>query len=192
VQTVVVVGVGALGSHVVQFLRAAGVKLKAIDFDRVESKNVLSQFHAKNSVGQNKTVAIQKAMQFLWGFKVEGVPHKLTADNATELLRGADLVLDCLDNGEARRQVQHVVRKLDLQCLHGALAADGLLGRVIWDDRFRIDDEEPGQAATCEDGAHLPFIGMVSAYLARSAQAYLDSGRRLSFQVYPSGAATLL
>ena len=107
-RTVVVVGVGALGSHTVQFLRSAGVKLKVIDFDRVETKNTLSQFHAKNSVGKNKTVALQQVMQFLWGVKLDGVPHKLTVDNATELLRGADLVLDCLDNGEARRQVQHV------------------------------------------------------------------------------------
>lgn len=187
-KNVTIVGIGALGSHVVQFLRN-DVKLKVIDYDRVEQKNVLSQFHARNSVSKSKVQALQQVMNFLWGIKVEVVPHKLVADNASQLLGGADLIIDCLDNGEARRLVQGYARDHKVPCLHGALAADGQMGRVIWDEDFNIDDESAG-AATCEDGEFLPFIGMTATYTARAAQEFLSSGKKMGFQVYPKGSAS--
>lgn len=188
---VVIVGVGALGSHVVQFLRSTEVTLKVIDFDRVEQKNVLSQFHGKPHVSKSKVQALAQSMNMLWGVKIETNPHKLTADNVVNMLGDADLIIDCLDNGEGRRVIQRYVQAEDVPCLHGALAADGAMGRVIWDEYFRIDDGASG-AATCEDGDFLPFIGMVSTYLARSAQEFLATGKKLNFQVYPLSAATQL
>lgn len=184
---VVVVGVGALGSHVVPLLRNAA-QLKVVDFDRVEQKNTLSQFHARNSVGKNKTQALQQAVNFLWGVKVNTVPHKLTADNAEQILGGADLVLDCLDNGGGRRVIQSFVRENKIPCLHGALAADGAFGQVIWDDDFNIDDDAEG-GATCEDGEHLPFINLVSSYMARAAQEYLQSEKQMGYQIFPKGSS---
>jgi len=184
---VTVVGVGALGSHVVQLLRNDAT-LKVIDHDRVEQKNTLSQFHARNSVGKSKVQALQQAVNFLWGIKIEAVPHKLVADNAKQVLGGADLILDCLDNGDARRVIQGFVRDQGVPCLHGALAADGQLGRVVWDEDFSIDDTTAG-AATCEDGEHLPFIGMTASNMARAAQEFLKSGKKIGFQVYPKGAS---
>jgi hypothetical protein len=193
VARVVIVGVGALGSHLVQFLRAEpAANLFVVDFDRVEQKNTLSQFHARNSVGKNKVQALQQAMKFLWNTTVEGTPHKLTSDNVEQVLKGADIIIDCLDNAEARTLVQSYARKHKVPCLHGALSADGQLGRVVWDESFTIDSESGSGAATCEDGEHLPFIGMAATYLARSAQEFLKSGRKLGWQVYPLSAATRL
>jgi len=189
VKRVVIVGVGALGSHVVQFLRSCEIKLKVIDFDRVEQKNVLSQFHGKTHVGKSKVQALSQIMNMMWGVKLETVSNKLTADNVEALFKGADLIIDCLDNGEGRRVIQRYVRETGVPCLHGALAADGGMGRVVWDEHFRIDDEGSG-GATCEDGEHLPFIGLASAYLARAAQEYLATGKQLNFQAFPVSAAT--
>jgi molybdopterin-synthase adenylyltransferase len=191
VRKVVIVGVGALGSHVLQFSRGLEVEFSLIDFDRIEQKNTASQFHGKPGVGKNKVQAIQQTMQLLWGLKVGGIPHKLTSENDDQLLSGADLLVDCLDNGPARRVVQGFARRTHTPCLHGALAADGVFGRVIWDEDFVIDDVDEG-AATCEDGQHLPFIVMVSSCIARSVQEFLSTGKRLSFQVTPlSGASRL-
>lgn len=191
-KTVVVVGVGALGSHVVQLLRNEAAMLKLIDFDRVERKNVLSQFHGKPSVGKLKVQGLQGTMQFLFGVATTVVPHKLAADNAHQLLGGADLVLDCLDNGAARRVVQEFARTHGVPCLHGALAAaGGGFGRVVWDDLFVIDDEAGQGAATCEGGDELPFIGLVSSVLARAAQDFLRHGRQHSYQVHGGGVVRL-
>ncbi len=188
-KNVVIVGVGALGSHVTMFLRNVDAKIKIVDFDRVEQKNVLSQFHGKPNVGKGKAASLQQTMNFLYGVKIDAVPHKLTSDNVKELLGGADLVVDCLDNGKSRRVVQDFVRAASVPCLHGGLsAAADAYGRVVWDEDFIIDDEAGVGAATCEDGGALPFIALVSSYLARAAQEYLANGRKIGFSVHSAGA----
>src|SRR5690606_29175647 len=87
---VVVVGVGALGSHVVQLGRSLPVQWKVIDDDRIEAKNLLAQFHTRLGVGKNKAQALQQAMQGMFGVKIEAIPHRLTADNTEALLGDAD------------------------------------------------------------------------------------------------------
>jgi molybdopterin/thiamine biosynthesis adenylyltransferase len=185
-KTLVVVGVGALGSHAVMFLRNAEVDIRVIDFDRVEQRNVMSQFYGKPSVGKGKAQSLQQSMNFLYGRKIDAVPHKLVENNAKELLGSADLVLDCLDNGDGRRVIQSYVRANGIPCLHGALAADGSFGSVLWDEHFVIDDVS-GTGKTCEDGEHLPFIVTVSSYLAGCAQEFLKKGRKVGFQIHPGG-----
>lgn len=184
---VVVVGVGALGSHFVLLLRNMDVQIKVIDFDRVEQRNVASQFHGKPSIGKNKGIALQQSMQFLFNRPIGVTPHKLTQDNVRELLGKADLVVDCLDNGKSRRVVQEFVRASSVPCIHGALAADGSFGRIIWDEQFVIDDEAAAGAKTCEDGEHLPFVVVTAAYLARSAQMFLRDDLKVGFSVHPGG-----
>ena len=184
---ITIIGAGALGSHLVQALRNEDVALKIVDFDRVEMKNVASQFHFKNMVGKKKIDSLKQAMQFCYGRKIEVVGNKLTADNDVQLLGGADLLIDCLDIGEARRLVQGFARANGVPCLHGALAADGGFGRVVWSDDFVIDDEGDGGAATCEDGEHLPFIEISAAYLAYAAQRFIKDGRKIGYSISPAG-----
>lgn len=181
---ITIIGAGALGSHLVQALRNEKVSFVVIDFDRVEMKNVASQFHLKGSVGKKKTQALQQAMQFCYGRKIDVVGNKLTADNDVQLLSGADLLVDCLDNGEARRLVQGFARANGVPCLHGALAANGDFGRVIWDEDFVVDDAAPG-AATCEEGEFLPFIQVVSAYLALAVQQFIQTRRKVGYSITP-------
>jgi len=184
---VAVTGVGALGSHAVMLLRNCDANILAVDFDRIERKNVLSQFHAQNAVGKNKVVALQQLMQFLFNTKIGAIPHRLVSLNASEILGGTDLILDCLDNGDSRRIVQTFARERKIPCLHGALAGGGQFGRVIWDEDFTIDDEAGEGAATCEDGEFLPFISIVSSYLAHAAQHFLKAGKKIGFQITPAG-----
>jgi len=185
---VVIVGVGALGSHLVQFLRNEDVTLTLVDFDRVETKNVSSQFHSKATVGKKTVDSIKQSMQFLYGRKVITIGNKLTKDNVSQLLGSADLVVDCLDNGESRRVIQQYVREHDIACLHGALAADGAFGRVCWTEFFIVDDEDSVGTPTCEGGEHLPFIGVVSTYLALAVQRYLREKKKIGFQIHSTGA----
>jgi len=186
-KVVTVVGVGALGSHLVQFLRSEDVSICAIDFDRVEQKNVQSQFHGKPSVGKMKASALKQSMQFMYGMKMDAKTNKLAEGNVEALLVG-DLIIDCVDNGAARRLIQDHVRAMSIPCLHGALAPDGSFGRVIWDEGFAIDDEAGQGAATCENGEFLPFIAITSAYLARSAQLFLSTNEKVGFSISPAGA----
>jgi molybdopterin/thiamine biosynthesis adenylyltransferase len=185
---ITVIGVGALGSHFVQFARNLRVQFKIVDFDRVEQKNTMSQFHAKTSVGKGKVLGLGQLTNLLWGMKLSTIPHKLTVENDKQILGESDLVVDCLDNGAARRIVQSYVRANKIPCVHGALAADAGFGRVVWDESFVIDDEPAEGVPTCEDGQHLPFITLVSGYLARSVQAFIHDESRIGYQINPKGA----
>ena len=183
---VTIVGVGALGSHLVQLLRSEEVDLTIIDFDRVEMKNVASQFHFKTSAGKNKASSLKQAMQFAYGRKIKSVGHKLTADNVSQLLGDANVLVDCLDNAEARNLVQVFAKQTGTACVHGALAAGGSFGQVLWTENFKADEAAPG-AATCEDGEFLPFINATASFLAMAIQTYLRDGKKVGYALYPAG-----
>jgi len=187
---IVIVGVGALGSHLALFARNLG-DLKVCDFDKIESKNVLSQFHTAMGKGQNKAQAIQRAFQGLFGIKLEANTNRVTKDNASVILGTPDVIIDCTDNLEARNAIAAHVRSHGIPCLHGALAADGAFARIVWDEHFTGDAEGvPGQA-TCEDGENLPFHGLVAAQMAVVIQRFLRNGYKQSFQMSHAGAIRL-
>lgn len=184
---IVICGVGALGSTAVQYLRAVGAELRLVDFDRVESKNLLAQWFVKQSLGKNKAEAIRLQLANFYGVKAEAFGVRLAATNATELLGGCDLALDCFDNADSRILLSEAARALGVPLLHGALAADGMFGLVRWDERFTADREDQAGAATCEGGEHLPMIGMLGATLARTVQDFVKSGVQHDYLVSLSG-----
>ena len=190
-KTVVIVGAGALGSHLALFARNWENPLRIVDFDKVEQKNTQAQFHSRMGLRRNKAQALQQGLQGLFGVKVEAVPHKLVKDNVAQLLSGAALVVDCTDNAAARRTIQDYVRANKIPCLHGALSADGSFGRVVWDEHFTADEEGQEGEATCEDGVTLPFFALAAAQVAVVAQKFLEDGARQSFQISPAGAVRL-
>lgn len=188
---ITIVGVGALGSHVVLALRNHDGPIRVIDDDRVEMKNVSSQLHFKNGVGKKKVDSILAVMRFGYGRELEVVGHRLAQTNAEQLLGGSSLLIDCLDNAESRKTLQAYASLRGIPCLHGALAADGSFGRVAWDENFSIDQEPGNGVPTCEDGRHLPFIAMVSGHIACSAQRFLRDGRKLGFSISPVTVQTI-
>lgn len=177
-----------MGSHLLLLSRNLKASFTLIDDDKVEMKNVMSQFHTKMGVGKNKTMAAQQTLNALFGLKVLAMPSRLTRVNVKQLLCDADLVVDCLDNAASRQVIQDFVRENNIPCLHGALDADGTYGRVVWDDQFAIDHEGQVGAATCEDGRHLPFIVWASSMLATAVQLFVEKGTRVNFQGNPSGS----
>jgi molybdopterin/thiamine biosynthesis adenylyltransferase len=156
----------------------------------VEQKNILSQFHTKMSLGKNKAKAFAQGMKGLFGVEVEAIPYKIDFTNAEVLLRDADLVIDCTDNIEARELMLDSHRRFKVPCLHGALAADGQFGRIIWSEEFKPDEAAEGEV-TCEDGEFLPFIGAVASTIAVEAQIFLKTGKKRSFQLTPGGMIRL-
>ena len=182
---ITIIGLGALGSHAALALRnVPGLKL--VDFDKVEQKNTLSQFHTKMGLRRNKAQALAQAMQGMWGVKVEVAPHKVTADNVKVILGGSSLVLDCTDNIAARSCIKQLCVAEDIPLLHAAMSADGTFAQIVWTEDF-VADAETGDGATCEDGENLPFHIVVGSFIAQTAKGFLDKGRKRNFQVSPSG-----
>ena len=188
---VVIIGVGALGSHVLLLARNWKVDLKVVDFDRVEQKNTQAQMHTRMSLRHNKALAAQKAMQGMFGLKIEAVPHKLTNENALQVLGKADLVIDCTDNIEARLVIKAFHEAKGVPTLHGALSASGDFAMVMWTEHFTPDAEGAEGQATCEDGVQLPFFAIAGAHIAQEAQRFLKDGTKRSLQVTPTSVLRL-
>jgi len=182
---VVVVGIGALGSHTILAARNWGETLAVVDFDRVEAKNTQSQFHTRMGKGKNKGLALNDALRSLFGRTLDVFPVKLNKGNQVELLGGASLVIDCTDNFEVRNIIQTICVSWGAACLHGCLSADGTLARIVWTENFVPDGEGDVSGATCEDGENLPFHMMAGSMIARVAQEFLKSGKKQSWQITP-------
>ncbi|WP_426732927.1 HesA/MoeB/ThiF family protein [Myxococcus faecalis] len=175
---IVFCGVGAIGSQAAVLCRNLEATLVFIDFDRVESKNLLAQAHVKPSVGKNKAEALKLQLLNLHGVKAESFGVRVTRDNVAALCGGADLVVDCFDNQDSRRVLSGFAREAGKPLVHGAVSADGTFGLVRWDERFRPDAEDTAGQATCEGGAHLPLLGLLAATLARGIQDFVKHGTR--------------
>jgi molybdopterin/thiamine biosynthesis adenylyltransferase len=176
-------GGGALGSHALFLARDLEHELAVVDFDRVETKNLASQWFVKQMVGKNKATALKTQLLNFYDVKLQDYTVKLTALNADAVLGPADLVVECFDNAGSRRVVQDYVRSREKPCVHGGLAANGEFGVVRWDEHFTIDDEGvPGQA-TCEGRGFLPLILRVSSSLVASLQFFLAEKRQVNWNV---------
>lgn len=186
---VVFCGVGALGSQTAMSCRNLGAELVFVDFDRVESKNVLAQAFVKQSIGKNKADALKAQMANFFGTKCEAFGVRVSDANVETLLANADLIVDAFDNAQSRAILSAFARSKNKALVHGAISADGTFGLVRWDERFTPDTEDHAGQATCEGGEHLPMIAMVASTLARAIQDFVKDGSKHDSMISLSGVS---
>jgi sulfur-carrier protein adenylyltransferase/sulfurtransferase len=98
---VLVVGLGGLGSPVMQYLAGAGVGfLGLIDADSLDASNLHRQpIYALSDVGKRKVDLARAAINAINpAVNIETHSVRFKADNALELIRAHDIVVDCSDN----------------------------------------------------------------------------------------------
>ena len=122
---VAVVGCGALGSALAEMMTRAGVgALTVIDRDYVEESNLQRQslFDEDDAArGLPKAAAAEARLKAINSeVAVRGVVADFAADNAAELLEGADLVLDGTDNFETRFLLNDVCVRGGIPWVYGA------------------------------------------------------------------------
>jgi sulfur-carrier protein adenylyltransferase/sulfurtransferase len=98
---VLIVGIGGLGSPVLQYLAGAGVgHLGLVDADTLDASNLHRQpIYALADVGRSK-VELARAAALAINPSVSVETHDLlfTSDNALDLVQAHDVVVDCTDN----------------------------------------------------------------------------------------------
>jgi len=178
---VVVVGCGALGSALSEMMTRAGVgRLTLVDRDYVEESNLQRQSlfdEADAARGMPKAAAAEaKLRRINSDVGVRGVVADLSTENADELLKGADLVLDGTDNFEARFLVNDVCVREGIPWVYGAcVGAYGLalLVRPHVSPCLRCVLEEmpaPGSGPTCDTaGVVAPIVHVVAGVQAGEA-----------------------
>lgn len=104
--TVMVIGIGGVGSYAVEALARACVgTIHLVDFDDVCVTNVNRQLHAmKGTFGKAKVEVMAERLKLV-NTKIKIVPHKrfYSKDSSEELLsHKPDFILDCIDNMTAK------------------------------------------------------------------------------------------
>lgn len=103
--SVLIVGVGGLGSPVAMYLAAAGVgKLVLTDPDTVDLTNLQRQIvHSTDTVDITKVEsAAQRLAQLNPDIAVSCIPEALNGDHLLDAVNSVDVVVDCTDNLESR------------------------------------------------------------------------------------------
>jgi adenylyltransferase/sulfurtransferase len=102
---VLLIGAGGLGSPLALYLAAAGVgTIGLVDFDVVDVTNLQRQIvHGSKDVGRPKLESARDRLKDLNPHvHVEGFETRLTSENALEIVRDFDIVIDGTDNFATR------------------------------------------------------------------------------------------
>ena len=129
---VCIAGLGGLGSPAAMYLVAAGVgHLTIIDAQRVELSNLNRQvLHWHLDVGRSKvSSAIEKLYAMNPNVKVDAKLEEITRKSVDGLIKGADVVVDGMDNYPTRYLLNEACVRARVPFVHGAV--EGLVGQLI-------------------------------------------------------------
>jgi molybdopterin-synthase adenylyltransferase len=133
-------GAGALGANLAENLARAGFgKLKVIDRDRIEERNLSTQPYYRSDIGAFKAKILANNLYRAIGTKVEAETRELTATNAAQLLKESELIVDVFDNSASRQAVKDYADRSGTTCLHAGLSAD--YAEVIWNEVYRVPSD---------------------------------------------------
>jgi len=101
---VLVVGAGGLGCPVLQYLSAAGIGTLGIaDSDKVCAMNLNRQvLYNEDDIGRDKTEVCKEKLSAQNPKSVIRTYPSMNIDNAIEIIRQYDVIVDCTDNFSAR------------------------------------------------------------------------------------------
>ncbi len=177
--TVLLIGLGGLGSSIAYYLAAAGIgHLLLNDFDAVDFSNLQRQIvHNESRVGVNKAESARQTLQQLnSAIRIDAISDKLDADGLLALARKADVIIDGSDNFRTR----HLINDISLQSgkplvsgaaiqLQGQISvfnatADSpcyqcLYGKTGMDDNM----------SCAENGVLAPLVGVIGSLQASEA-----------------------
>ncbi|MGN1354047.1 MAG: HesA/MoeB/ThiF family protein [Alloprevotella sp.] len=121
---VLIVGVGGLGSPISLYLAGAGVgHIGLVDDDVVSPSNLHRQvLYTTAETGQSKAAqAAQRLTALNPEVEIKALAVRLTEDNAEEIVRDYDIVVDGCDNYATRYIIDDVCRRLGKPYVYGAV-----------------------------------------------------------------------
>jgi adenylyltransferase/sulfurtransferase len=173
---VLMVGAGGLGSPIGLYLAAAGVgRIGIVEFDVVDETNLQRQIlHGTKDVGRKKVESARDRIRDV-NPHVEVVPHetRLASDNALEIVRQYDLVVDGTDNFATRYLVNDACVLTGKPNVYGSIfrfegqstvfcTKDGPCYRCLYPE-----PPPPGLVPSCAEGGVLGILpGLVGVIQA--------------------------
>lgn len=121
---VLVIGAGGLGSPVLLYLAAAGIgTIGIVDDDVVDISNLQRQIiHRTEDVGSKKVDSARARLLALDpNIEVEVYPNRLNPENALDVLKGWDVVVDGTDNIPTRYLIDDACHLLSIPWVYGSI-----------------------------------------------------------------------
>lgn len=177
--SVLIVGMGGLGSPVALYLAAAGVgHLTIADFDVVDHSNLQRQIaHVHEDVGLLKTESAARRLRAINpDIAITCLDYTLEAAEFGELAASHDLLMDCTDNFPTRFQLNDASLASGTPMVSGA--AIRWEGQVTAFDPAQPDSpcyqclypSKDVEAATCAaEGVISPLVGVIGTMQALEA-----------------------
>ena len=170
---VLLVGTGGLGAPLAMYLAAAGVgTLGLVDYDVVDESNLHRQvIHGQSDIGKRKVISAQETINDINPF-VDVRLHEtaLTSENALDIIRDYDLVIDGTDNFPTRYLVNDACVLLGKPNVYGSIFRfDGQVAVFYAEEGpcYRCmfpEPPPPGMVPSCAEGGVFGVIcGSVGA-----------------------------
>jgi molybdopterin/thiamine biosynthesis adenylyltransferase len=177
---VTVCGAGALGANVCESLARQGFgRLRVIDRDRVEERNLSTQPYYRADIGARKAQVLTNALYRALGVEVDARTDELTTANAAQLLGESTLVVDAFDNSAARQAVKDYCAAARVPCLHAGLAGD--YAEVIWNESYRVPS--PAQDDICDYALARNLVTLAVAVVCETVVSFVATGAQHSFTI---------
>lgn len=128
---VLIVGVGGLGSPIALYLAGAGVGcIGLVDDDVVSISNLQRQvLYSEKELGKSKAICAAERLSALNSeIKVQPYSTRLTGDNARDIIREYDMVVDGCDNFATRYLINDICIQQGKPYIYGAIC--GFEGQV--------------------------------------------------------------
>ncbi|HEX7879395.1 MAG TPA: molybdopterin-synthase adenylyltransferase MoeB [Candidatus Eisenbacteria bacterium] len=174
--SVLMIGAGGLGSPLGLYLTAAGVgRLGIVDFDVVDATNLQRQIvHGTSSLGKPKLESAKARLGDLNpNIRIDTYEAALTSENALELFREYDIVVDGTDNFPTRYLVNDACVLLEKPNVYGSIFRFDGQASVFWAEKgpcYRClypEPPPPGLVPSCAEGGVLGIlpgiIGVIQA-----------------------------
>lgn len=174
-----IVGAGGLGAPLAQYLAAAGVgRLGLVDFDVVDPSNLQRQvIYGTQDVGRPKLEAAKRRIEAI-NADVEVRTHetRLTSENALDILRDYDVVVDGTDNFPTRYLVNDACVLLGKPNVYGSIFRWEGQASVFWAEKgpcyrcLYAEPPPPGLVPSCAEGGVFGVLpGIVGTIQATEA-----------------------
>jgi sulfur-carrier protein adenylyltransferase/sulfurtransferase len=165
--SVLLIGAGGLGSPNAMYLAAAGVgRIGMVDFDEVDASNLQRQvIHGTSDIGRPKLESAREKINEINPYvEVTEHPTRLTSDNAREIIRGYDLVVDGSDNFPTRYLVNDACVLESKPYVWGSIYRFDGQASVFWAEHgpcYRClypEPPPPGMVPSCAEGGVLGVL----------------------------------
>ncbi|MCQ2508800.1 MAG: HesA/MoeB/ThiF family protein [Dorea sp.] len=187
---VLIVGAGGLGCPAAIYLAGAGVgTIGLVDNDEVSITNLHRQvLHTPKTLGVNKAESAKQAIEaFTSDTKVITYPYFITPDNAEEIIRDYDFVIDAVDNFETKFLVNDTCVLLEKPFCHAGItrfngqALTWVPGMDIPCCRCIFEEiPEKGSVPNCSVvGVCGPAVGVLGCVQALEAIKYITGAGQL-------------